>query len=91
MVRFLAQIGIFLFSFAVRPALGAHSVSYAMCAAGIQRPGHEVDHSHTSSAKVRNEWSCMSTPTLYKFMAYERTDYFQQNCIYMDMESLAWH
>jgi len=26
--------------------------------------GHEVDHSHPSNAKVKNEWSCTSAPPI---------------------------
>jgi hypothetical protein len=29
---------------------------------GVQRPGHETDHSSPSSVEVRNEWSYTSTP-----------------------------
>ena len=28
----------------------------------IKQPGHDVDHSHPSSAEVKNEWSYTSAP-----------------------------
>jgi hypothetical protein len=31
------------------------------CLMGVKWPGHEVDHSSPSSAKVKIEWSCTST------------------------------
>jgi hypothetical protein len=33
----------------------------------IEQKGHEVDHSPTSSSKVKNGWSCTSVP-IYAFM-----------------------
>jgi len=29
---------------------------------GVKRSGCEADHSHPSSAKLKNAWSCTSTP-----------------------------
>jgi hypothetical protein len=29
---------------------------------GVKWPVHEADHPHTSSAEVKNAWSCTSTP-----------------------------
>ena len=31
---------------------------------GVQGPGHEVNHSHSSNAEVKNEWSHTSSPHL---------------------------
>ena len=31
---------------------------------GVKRPGRDVDHSPSSSAKVKNEWSCTSVPPI---------------------------
>jgi hypothetical protein len=32
------------------------------CFQGIKQPGHELGWSSLSSAEVKNEWSCTSTP-----------------------------
>jgi hypothetical protein len=45
-------LGIFLFTTASRPALGA------------KRQGHEADHSPPSSAEEKNAWSYTSTPPI---------------------------
>ena len=29
---------------------------------GLKRPEHDIDHSHRSSAKVKNVWNCTSSP-----------------------------
>jgi len=31
---------------------------------GVKRPGHESDHSHPSSAEVKNAWNYISAPPL---------------------------
>jgi hypothetical protein len=31
---------------------------------GVKRLGHELGHSPPSSAKVKNEWSCTSSPCI---------------------------
>jgi len=36
---------------------------------GVERPGHEADHSRSSRAKVKNRWSYISTPP-YAFMVW---------------------
>ena len=33
-------------------------------AGGVKRPGRDLDHSPSSSAKVRSEWSCTSFPPI---------------------------
>jgi hypothetical protein len=38
-------------------------------ALGVKQLGCEVDHSHPSSAKVKNAWSYTSTP-IYNFIAW---------------------
>jgi hypothetical protein len=35
-----------------------------VCFPGVKRPGHEANHSSPSSAKVKNEWSYTSTPSV---------------------------
>jgi hypothetical protein len=52
---------------------GVHPASYPMgtrvaLSLGVKRPGREADHSHSSSAEVKNAWSYTSTPQ-YAFMA----------------------
>ena len=46
----------------------AHSFSYSMCtgdlSSSVKHLGPEFVHSTPSSADVKNEWSCTSTPTL---------------------------
>jgi hypothetical protein len=32
---------------------------------GVKQLGHEAEHSPPSSAKVKNAWSCTSTPLLH--------------------------
>jgi hypothetical protein len=66
-------LGIFLFSTVSTPALGPTQppikwVPQAL-SLGVQRPGHESDHSPPSSAEVKNAWSI--PPLLqYVFMAW---------------------
>jgi len=36
---------------------------------GVERPGREADHSSTSSAEVKNEWSYTTIPP-YAFMGW---------------------
>jgi hypothetical protein len=75
-VRFLAGGGdgiIFLFATASRPVLGTTQPSIqwvlGVLTPGVKRQGCEADSSPPSSAKVRNAWSCTSTPQ-YVFMAW---------------------
>jgi hypothetical protein len=61
-------MGIFLFTTASRMALGPTQppiqlVSGAL-SLGVKRPGCEADHSHPSSAEVRNAWSYTSNPPI---------------------------
>jgi hypothetical protein len=54
----------FLFSYTVRTGSGPPSFLFnGYCASfhGINRSGREVDHSHSSTAEVTNEWSCTSS------------------------------
>ena len=37
---------------------------YRISLPGVKRPGHEVDHSSPSSAKVKNEWSCTASRSI---------------------------
>jgi hypothetical protein len=50
----------------VQPSSGAHSASYSVGSGvlswRVKWQGHEVNHSHPPSAKVRNEWRYTSTP-----------------------------
>jgi hypothetical protein len=43
---------------------GLHSLIWSLPRffPGVKCPGHEVDHLPPSSAKVKNEWNCISTP-----------------------------
>jgi hypothetical protein len=47
---------------------GDRYVSPAALSLGVKRPGREADHSHKSSAEVKNAWSYTST-LRYAFMA----------------------
>jgi hypothetical protein len=72
-VRFLAGLGIFLFTTASRTALGPtqppiQSVPWVF-SVRVKRPGREADHSPPSSAEVKNAWSYTSTPQ-YVFVAW---------------------
>jgi hypothetical protein len=74
-IRFPAgtAAGFFLITTASRPFLGPFQPP-AQCVPGaltpeIERPGLESDHSHISSAKVKNAWSYISTPQCV-FMAW---------------------
>jgi hypothetical protein len=51
-----------------RPGSGAHPTSYPMSTGGSCL-GRETDHSSAYSAKVKNAWSCIRTPS-YAFMAW---------------------
>jgi len=67
-----AELGIFLFSTASRPALGPKLyiqwVPEAL-SSGAKRLNHKNDHSPPSSTEVKNAWSYISTPQ-YVFMAW---------------------
>jgi hypothetical protein len=59
-------LGIFLFTAVSRPALGPTQppiqwVTGAL-SVWVNWPGHEADHSPSSSAEVKNAWSYISTP-----------------------------
>ena len=49
----------------VQKISGGHPVWYSMGTGvscwGQSRPGREVNHSHQSSAEIKNVWSCTST------------------------------
>jgi hypothetical protein len=53
----------------VQTSSGAHPASYKMgtwgCFDGVMRPGHEADHSPSTSAEVKNTWIYTSTPPLH--------------------------
>jgi hypothetical protein len=72
-VRFPAGLGIFLFTTASRTALGFTQPPIqwvpGVLSLGVKRPGREADHSHPSSAEVKNAWSYTSTPQ-YVFLAW---------------------
>jgi hypothetical protein len=59
---------IFLFTTAFRTALGPTQppIQWArgVLSLGVKRPEREADHSHPSSAEVKNEWSYTSTPPI---------------------------
>jgi hypothetical protein len=52
----------------VQTGSGAHPASYPMdngaLSLGVKPPGREADHSHPSSAEVKNAWSYTSTHPL---------------------------
>jgi hypothetical protein len=60
---------IFLFSKLSRLALGATPLSVqkvlGFYVVGVKHRGRESCHSLPSSAEVKNEWSCTSTPTIW--------------------------
>jgi hypothetical protein len=66
-------LGIFLFTTASRTALGPTQLPIkwvpGALSLGINRPGHEANHSLPSSAEVKNSWSYTSTPQ-YVFIAW---------------------
>jgi hypothetical protein len=53
----------------IQTGYGAHPVSYLMGNGGfsptVEWAGHKVDHSHPSTAEVKNEWSYISKPQLH--------------------------
>jgi len=59
-------LGIFLFTTASRTALGPTQAPIQWVTGSlsleVKRPGREADHSHTSSAEVKNAFSYTSTP-----------------------------
>jgi hypothetical protein len=66
-------LGIFLFTTAPRTALGPTQPPIqwvpGALSLGVKRSGREADHSHPSSAEVKNAWGYNSTPR-YAFMAW---------------------
>jgi hypothetical protein len=54
----------FFSSKTVQTGSGALPASSSMGSGFISR-GHEVNHSLPSSAEVKNEWSCTTTPLIY--------------------------
>jgi hypothetical protein len=50
----------------VQTGCGTHPPSYSMgtvvISLGVKQPGHDIDHSPSSSAEVKNECSNASTP-----------------------------
>jgi hypothetical protein len=65
-VQFLAGAGNFSLRHRVQTGSGADSASYPVGTKGsfpgVKRPGRAADHSHPSSAEVKNAWSYNSTP-----------------------------
>jgi len=59
--RFSAGTGILSPRHRVQTGSEAHPASYPMGTGG-KAAGREADHSPPSSAKVKNAWSCTSTP-----------------------------
>jgi hypothetical protein len=58
----------FFFTTAFRPPLGPAQPPIQWVpgdlSLGVKRPGHKADHSHPSSAEVKNAWSYNSTPSI---------------------------
>jgi hypothetical protein len=77
---FRQGLRIFLFTTASRTALGPTQppIQWVPGAislgGGVKRLGRETDHSPPSSAEVKNEWNCISTPQ-YAFMACAQLKY----------------
>jgi hypothetical protein len=59
---FLAVPKILRFSKISRPDLGATQLPVLQVSSEGNWLGYEVDHSTSTSAKVKNEWNCISTP-----------------------------
>jgi hypothetical protein len=61
------ELGIFLFT-ASRTALGPTQPPIrwvpGALSLGLKRPPRETDHSPSSSAEIKNAWSCTSTPPI---------------------------
>jgi hypothetical protein len=59
----------FCFRHRVQTGSGPHPASYPTSTGdyfpGVKRPGREAEHSPPSSAEVKNEWSCTSTPYVF--------------------------
>jgi hypothetical protein len=56
-------MGIFLFATVSRPAVGpTQSPIQGALTLGVKRPERETEQSPPSSAEVKNEWNCTSTP-----------------------------
>jgi hypothetical protein len=72
-VRFLAGLGIFLFTTASRMALRSTQPPIqwvpGALSMGVKWPGGEADHSPPSSAEVKSAWNYTSTPP-YVFMSW---------------------
>jgi hypothetical protein len=66
-VRIPRGRGISLFSKTVQTAPGAHPTSYSIgtrVSPGLKLLERDAGHSTPSSAQVKNEWSCTSTPPI---------------------------
>jgi hypothetical protein len=70
-VQFLVGAGIFLFALTSRSAWGSTQcpLQWVLEAVslGVKWLGHDGDHSHLSSAEIKNGWNYNSTPP-YVFM-----------------------
>jgi hypothetical protein len=68
-VRFPVGLGIFLFTTACRRALGPTKppIQWVQGALSLEvkRPEREAHHSPSSTAEVKNAWSCTSTPPIH--------------------------
>jgi hypothetical protein len=67
-VRFPERAGNFSPHHRVQNGSGAHPASYLVGSRDsfprVKRPGREADHSHPSSAEVKNAWSYTPTPPI---------------------------
>jgi hypothetical protein len=65
-VRFPAELVIFLFTTASRPALGPTQppiqLAQGALSLGVKRPWREAEHTPPSSADFKNTWSYTATP-----------------------------
>jgi hypothetical protein len=55
------------------------SSTYVCSFPWAKRPGREIDHSHPSSAEVKNEWSCTSSPLVF-FRGMDRDNITLRHC-----------
>jgi hypothetical protein len=93
---FIMHAGIFLFTTASRTALGPTQPPIqwvpGALSLGVKRQDREADHSHPSSAEVKNAWSHIFTPQ-YVFMAWcllKHRDNFTFTLFHIVCQPCAW-
>jgi len=66
----------------LRPTQPPNQWAMGTLSLGVKRPGHEADHLLSSCVKVKNEWSCTSTPPCVLSWHVQRLQVYIQQFVF---------